>query len=168
MLKGKAKKEDYNFIMYIIQSKLAGWKNKLLNRAGRLTQATSALNFIPSYYMQNSCFPQNVCDAIYRSVKDFIWKGNASSCLPLVGWNKVSRPNRDGGLGVRPTRLCNIALLGKMVWDLTNSPNKLWVQLISQNYCGREEFINCKMKKGSNTWLSVLKARQVLQQGFSF
>lgn len=98
MMKGKVKKEDYNFLLDRIQGKLASWKHKLLNRAGRLTLANSVISVIPSYCMQISWLPQNVCNATDRTVRDFIWKGNTTTYLHLVGWKKVAGTKNEGGL----------------------------------------------------------------------
>jgi len=54
MIIGKVKKEDFNFILDKLNAKLASWKNKLLNKHGRLALATSVINSIPTYYMQIS------------------------------------------------------------------------------------------------------------------
>lgn len=140
MMKGKAKKEDYNFLLDRIQSKLASWKLKLLNRAGRQTLANDVICSIPSYSMQISWLPQNVCNSIDCTVRDFIWKGSASSGLPMVSWKKIARPKQVGGLGVCSARMCNTALLGKLVWDLCNCPSKLWVQILSHKYVSTEGF----------------------------
>lgn len=51
MLKGRAKKEDFNFIIEKMQKRLASWKLKLLNKAGRMTLGQSVLTSIPTYYM---------------------------------------------------------------------------------------------------------------------
>lgn len=39
LFNGRVKKEDFNFLLEKIQSRLSSWKNKLLNKAGRLTLA---------------------------------------------------------------------------------------------------------------------------------
>ena len=41
----------FNFILDKVQSKLAGWKTKLLSRAGRLVLVKSAVAPIADYYM---------------------------------------------------------------------------------------------------------------------
>jgi len=51
---GGMKKVDYEFLIDKVQSRLASWKNKLLNKVGRLTLAKSVLDAIPTYYMQIS------------------------------------------------------------------------------------------------------------------
>jgi len=52
ILKGRAKRNDFHFIIEKMQSRLASWKHRLLNKPGRLTLASSVLSSIPSYYMQ--------------------------------------------------------------------------------------------------------------------
>ena len=52
MLQGRPKRSDFNFIIEKMQTRLATWKNRLLNITGRLALATSVLSSIPSYYMQ--------------------------------------------------------------------------------------------------------------------
>jgi len=36
-----------------------------------------------------------------------------------------------GGLGIRSARDANISLLGKLVWDLIQKNDKLWVHMLS-------------------------------------
>jgi hypothetical protein len=52
MLKGRPKRSDFHFIIEKMQTRLASWKNRLLNRTGRLALASSVLSSISSHYMQ--------------------------------------------------------------------------------------------------------------------
>jgi len=52
ILKGRAKRTDFLFIIDKMQKRLASWKNRLLNKPGRLALASSVLSSIPSYYVQ--------------------------------------------------------------------------------------------------------------------
>lgn len=40
----------------------------------------------------------------------------------------------NGGLGVRPTREADIAMLGKHVWTVIKDPMKHWAQFINAKY----------------------------------
>jgi len=75
ILKGRAKKNDFYFIIEKMQSRLASWKNKLLNKPGRLNLASFVLSSISSYYMQICWLPQSIFDSIDQTPKNFIWKG---------------------------------------------------------------------------------------------
>lgn len=80
MLEGRVKKADFDFIVDKIQGRLVSWKNKLLNKAGRLTLAKLVTSSIPTYYKQVSWLPQSICDQIDRLTIDFIWKGANEKC----------------------------------------------------------------------------------------
>ncbi|PNX58728.1 ribonuclease H, partial [Trifolium pratense] len=86
----------------------------------------------------------------------------------LVGWKKITQPRRFGGLGVRIARFQNVSLLGKLVWEILHSPDKLWVKLFEERYLkGRLPFNN-SVAGGSVVWNSMSKALTVLQDGFTF
>ena len=62
----------FNFILDKAQSKLAGWKTKLLSRAGRLVLVKFAVAPIADYCMQCHSIPIKVCDSIDKMTRDFI------------------------------------------------------------------------------------------------
>ncbi|MCI20983.1 RNA-directed DNA polymerase (Reverse transcriptase), partial [Trifolium medium] len=64
ILTRRAKKSDFLFIIDKMSSRLASWKNRLLNKPGKLALASYILSFIPSYYMQIVWLPQSICDSI--------------------------------------------------------------------------------------------------------
>ena len=72
ILKGRPKWSDFHFIIEKMQSMLASWKNRLLNKAGRLALANSVLSSIPSYFMQTNWLPQSICDSIDQTTRNFI------------------------------------------------------------------------------------------------
>lgn len=55
MLQGRTRNRDFNFILERINSRLAGWKMELLNRA-----AQSVLSSMPIYTMQNLWVPKGI------------------------------------------------------------------------------------------------------------
>lgn len=58
ILAGCVTKSDFAYIIDKIDSRLAGWKSKLLNKAGKITLAISVMTAIPVYSMQNLWVPQ--------------------------------------------------------------------------------------------------------------
>lgn len=143
IFQGRVKKEDFRFIIDKMQSKLASWKNKLLNKAGRTTLVKSVLNAIPSFYMQINWLPSSVCNQIDRISRQFLWQGTSNSGVHLVGWDKVTRAKKEGGLGVRAARDSNMALLGKLVSDMQQNPTKIWVSMLSNKYVKQGNFLDC-------------------------
>jgi len=64
ILKEQSKRSDFHFIIEKMYNRLASWKNRLLNKTGRLVLTSFVLSSIPSYYMKISRLPQNICDSI--------------------------------------------------------------------------------------------------------
>lgn len=167
LLKGRVKKSDFEFIIEKLRSRLASWKLRFLNKPRRLALASLVLNSLPTYYMQMFWLPQSICSLIVRTSRDFIWKGNSGRGIHLVGWDKISLSKKQGGLGVRRARDANTALLGKLVWDLQQHSNKLWVQVLSKKYNIRGNFLSGSKTTGSAIWNSIRKAQNVLREGYS-
>lgn len=69
---GKITKKDYQFIIENIQNKLAGWKTRFLNVAGRTTLAKSSLNVIPTHVMQLSKLPASFTNRVDQIKRNFI------------------------------------------------------------------------------------------------
>jgi hypothetical protein len=168
MISGRTKKEDFNFILDKINSRLASWKNKFLNKPGRVTLAKSVLNSIPTYYMQISWLPSSICSKIDQTTRNFIWKGHTNKGIHLVKWQTITQAKKDGGLGVRLARETNTAMLGKLVWDIQKNTNKPWVQMIKDKYLGNKIFFSTPRSYGSPIWNSISKAKKVLLEGYHF
>jgi hypothetical protein len=88
--------------------------------------------------------------------------------MHLVGWNKITQPCWYGGLGVRIARLQNVSLLGKLVWEILHSPSKLWVNIFKEKYLKGRLIFNASATGGSAIWNSIVKALNMLQDGFRF
>lgn len=71
--------------------------------------------------------------------------------MHLVAWHNVCRSKEGGGLGVKNTRLFNIALLEKWLWRIRTKNIGLWFKVLLEKYeneCGRLEF----EANGSSRW----------------
>lgn len=108
ILKGRLKNSDFLFIIDKMQSRLASWKAKLLNKPGRLALANSVLASIPYYYMQTVMLPAGVTELIDKITRQFLWKGNNDRGFNLVSWSVVTKPRKWGGLGLRRAKDANM------------------------------------------------------------
>lgn len=168
IFKGRVQRADFNFIIDKLWDRLASWKSKLLNKAGRLTLVKSVLTTLPTYYIQLQWLPSSICSHIDRVSRNFLWKGNSDKGIHLVGWGKITLPKKKGGLGVQSSREANTALLGKLVWELHQNPNKLWVSMLLSKYVPNGNFLDYPTKTGSAVWNSVRKAKAVLRAGYTY
>ena len=68
LVPGLLSKKHFEFIIEKMQSHLASWKGRLLNKPGRLVLANSFLQSIPSYTMQAYWLPTGICDEIDAAI----------------------------------------------------------------------------------------------------
>lgn len=164
LLSGRVTCVDFSFIIDKVHSRLAGWKGRLISRAGRVTLAKSVLSSMPIYTMHNLWMPESICDKLYSCIKQFVWGGK--SCH-WVKWDCTSQPLSCEGLGLRPARQVNISMLGKHVWEPFHDLGKLWVRLLSNKYLQDTHILQVEVPSGcSYTWKSILMAANVLKPGY--
>ncbi|CAN1801902.1 Putative ribonuclease H protein At1g65750 [Linum perenne] len=114
IIHGRITKETYGFILDRMRKKLDGWKCNTLSLAGRVTLATTVLNYIPSYAMQTST--------------------GTTRKTHLLSWDVVCRLKTQGGLGLRKAKELNQAYLMKLGWAILKEPEKLWVRVLTNKY----------------------------------
>nr|KYP60619.1 Putative ribonuclease H protein At1g65750 family [Cajanus cajan] len=100
--------------------------------------------------MQIQWLSSYVCEYLDKVSQGFIWKGGGGRGLHMVGWHHVTKERKHGGLGVRIARFQNIAMLGKLIWELLQGSQKLWVKMLTRKYVGNTNLFMASMKPGSN------------------
>ena len=101
----RPRKNDFAFIVDKLRHRLASWKGKLLNKAGRLALAKSVLSSILIYPMQTFRLPTSICDDIDETTGSFLWsKNNVDRGLHLINWEAVIASLSASGLGLRKAR----------------------------------------------------------------
>ena len=94
--------KDYDFLIDRVQSKLRGWKQKLLSHAGREVLIKSTLASIPTYFMSTVKLPNSILAKLNSIIRDFWWGyASGSHHLYLKSWSSFQHPKKFGGLGFR-------------------------------------------------------------------
>lgn len=136
-IKVRVKHSDFGFTLNKLNQRLNSWKNTLLNKAGRTTLATSVLNFISIYYICKflGCLNLSVIKLIKGLETSF---ERVLLTRAFIWWVGILSQNQTNMvalvLGIK-AREANIAMLGKLVWDIQQNSNKLWVNLLKSKYC---------------------------------
>ena len=63
-LVGKSKRNSFNVIKEKLSKKLAGWKEKMLSKAGKEVQLKAIAQAIPTYTMGCFKIPDSLCDGM--------------------------------------------------------------------------------------------------------
>ena len=125
----------YNFVVNKIQNKLAGWRLKLLSKAGKLVLVKSSAAPIVEYFMQCQSLPVKVCNQIDKITRDFLWGSTEEKRrLHLVRWDIVTLTKDLGGLGLHNTKERNNTLLAKLCWRLACNQEAPWANMLVTKY----------------------------------
>lgn len=98
-----------------MNARLASWKTKFLNMAGRSVLAKSTLSSMPTYLIHYIRIPSRITDSINKIQRDFVWESsNEKKKLHLLNWEIHTSDKRNGGLGLHKSDLRNRALYASL------------------------------------------------------
>ena len=159
---------DVNFILDRVKQKLAGWKSNLLSLAGRIVFIQASSSIIPAYVMQCALLPNKILEGIDRINRNFLWGSfEKTRKIHWVGWNKVTKPKKVGGLGLQSAKGRNIALLTKLNWRFHTENESLWAHVIKAKYCSTRR-INSRNSSSLPcfpTWKGITKGSNLFRHG---
>lgn len=115
---------DYGPLLDKLKSKINSWTKNSISYAGRLELIQSVLQGVQCYWMSILPFPLAVIKKIYQTCRNFFW---SSKHCP-VAWNLICTPKECGGLGLRNLHNWNKALLSKLIWNIQNKKDSLWIK----------------------------------------
>ena len=72
-LVGRNKKNTFNSIKDKLRNKLAGWKEKLLSKAGKEVLIKVVAQAIPTYTMSVFKLPDSLCEDLTNMIRNFWW-----------------------------------------------------------------------------------------------
>ena len=80
-------------------AKMEGWKEKLLNPAGKEVLIKAVIQAIPTYAMSILKFPKTFCDSICARIAKFWWANSGKDRgIHWRNWPLLTRSKRNGGL----------------------------------------------------------------------
>ena len=140
--------------------KLAGWKEKMLSKAGKEVLIKAVARAIPTYTM--SCFKiaDSLCDDLTSMIRNFWWGQKVEEKkIAWLRWEKMCEPKSSGGMGFKKLKQFNLALLAKQGWRLQMDHSSLVYRVLKVKYFPRYEFIEASMGNNpSYTWRSIMAA----------
>ena len=139
---GKNKWNTFNNIKEKLGKKLAGWKEKLLSKAGKEILFKTVAVAIPNYIMGCFKIPDSLCDDLTSMIRNFWWgQKSEEKKIPWVSWEKMCEPKAGGGLGFKNLKCFNLALLAKQGWRLQLANDSLAFRVLKAKYFPRCDFV---------------------------
>ncbi|XP_012851712.1 PREDICTED: uncharacterized protein LOC105971405 [Erythranthe guttata] len=163
---GKTKKEIFSFLRDRVWSKINGWGEKQLSKAGKEVLIKAVLQAIPSYIMSCFLLPNGLLLEIESVIRRFWWGSGANRGLAWTSWKELCRSKDQGGLGFRDMRTFNIALLVKQAWRVLTNPDLLLSKIISAKYFPHGYLLSADLgSRPSATWRSIWTVIPYLKMG---
>ena len=110
--------QDWQHVFDKVETRLGGWRARLLSRGGHLILLKAVLAAIPIYYISIFTMPAGVRRRLERIMPSFLWRGSQPDEVQgtvLVAWSIVCWHVTQGGLCIRHLQHTNMALLAKWV-----------------------------------------------------
>ena len=86
--------------------------------------------------------------------------------MAWVGWKKMCKAKRQGGMGFRNLQAFNLVMLAKQGWRLLSNPTSLVAHIYKAKYYPYGDVLRAKL--GSNppyTWRSIFSSLEVIRRG---
>ncbi|KAL5564798.1 hypothetical protein UlMin_027962 [Ulmus minor] len=162
--------KDFNFLVEKLDSKLAGWKSRVLSKAKRLVLIKSIALALPVYTMQSMKLPNSICSKLDALIRNFWWSASKSSRpLCLKAWAEVCQPKQWGGLGFRRMKDLNLSLLAKWAWKLVQGQNSLCCSILNARYLLHTKFLQASQSRGDSPfWKAVMATQEIIRSGSCF
>jgi hypothetical protein len=157
------KKEDWNWLIRKVETRILVWVNCLLSRGGHLVLLKSILESILVYWNSIATIPKGVLDKIRRLCFRFLWVGQKfPGGIHLASWKALSLPKELGGWGLKYIRLFTKSLAGHNMWHLSMG-NSLWIRVMNSKYFPNLFVTDwfrtpVKSSKGSIVWKVLVEA----------
>lgn len=123
---------EYEVFTKKIISRIKIWGSRHLSYSARAVLVNSVLLSLHSYWARIFVLPKGVINDIIAVCRNFLWDGKVvSNRSPPMGWAQLCKSKREGGLGIDDCEKWNTAAFGKLVWDIANKTDSLWVKWIN-------------------------------------
>lgn len=107
--------------------------------------------------------PKKVIKAIETISRTFLWTGGASaSRKALISWEQICMPKSAGRLNILHIQTWNKAAVCKMLWNLCNKEDRLWVKWVRSYYIKGGNVWMCLHKQASWTLQKIFKATKFM------
>ncbi|XP_030453714.2 uncharacterized protein LOC115675253 [Syzygium oleosum] len=161
---GASKKDMFAWILGRVNSKLEGWKEQLISKAGKEILLKTVVQALPQYAMSIFKIPVSVCKAIEQKIANFWWKNSTSRAgMHWKKWEILKTRKDEGGMGFRDLLTFNKAMLGRQAWRLITNPATLWSKIPKGIYFSQKEFWHAeKGTRPSWGWQSLLVGRDAI------
>lgn len=161
------KEEQFQPIMERFVNRCSDWNERYMSHAAKETLVKSVLQALPTYCMGVFKMTQGFCDKYERLIRDFWWgEENGHHKVHWMAWDRMTKPKRGGGIGIRDMSLFNQALLARQAWRLIQRPDSLCARVLKSKYYPHGELIDTVFaSEASPVWRGIEHGLELLKAG---
>ncbi|CAN1177290.1 Putative ribonuclease H protein At1g65750 [Linum perenne] len=118
--------------------------------------------------MQTSVLPSDTCKEIDKRIWSFVWGSSSEERkVHLVSWETICTPKDKGGLGLRHSKVLNLAYLTKLAFLFFRNPDLLWVKVLQGKYFKElaDGLVPSHRACQSALWRGICKAWPLMMMG---
>ena len=168
LFSSRSRSKDFRFLHDKLESRLVGWRSKVLSWAGRATMIKAVASALPCYTFSTSDVPVSVCDKLDSTTRRFWWnpKKESGRYLAWKAWDELCKPKGSGGLGFRKAKKFNEALMAKFTWMVASGFNSPCISALRSKYKVSVDWLHCEPQKyASQTWRAIERLKPLICKG---
>lgn len=125
----------FPWVLARVNTKLEGWKENLISKAGKEITIKKVIQALPRYAMSIFKILVSICKSIEQKVANFWWKNfDSKAGIHRKKWDVLKKRKDEGGMGFRDLLSFNRAMLGKQAWCLAQTQTSLWGRTLKSLY----------------------------------
>ena len=165
----KLNKNDCDLLVDKMLKRVTSWSSRHLSYAGRVTLVNAVLLYLQTYWAQIFLLPKSVLHKITQICRAYLWDRKVYLAKsPPVAWSWVCMLKKNGGLGIRDCITWNMAAVGKLLWQIAQKEDVLWIKWIHNVYVKEQTWWEYKAPPNASwIWKGVCKAKEVLKAGYN-
>lgn len=99
IINGRVDRSTFNELLENTNQQLSKWKANSISQSGRTVLINANLSAKPNYILQSFMLPAMVHKELDRTNRCFLWN-KEPNYTPLIGWDKICKPKKLGGIGL--------------------------------------------------------------------
>ncbi|KAL2902930.1 hypothetical protein RDABS01_028012 [Bienertia sinuspersici] len=160
----KLSRDECELLIHRMTTTISSWQSRHISFAGRLQLVNAVLMSICTYWMQILILLIGVIKEINRIYRKFLWEGHLHGQKPgYVGWNQVCKPKSKSGLGIKDLNLWNNLVVCKIVWQIAEKKEYIWVKWVYTVYIKQQSWWDYQPSiLASWIWRNICSAKKRL------
>lgn len=120
-----------DYCLNYVSKRIASWKGKHVSFPRCIILIRKILSAILVYHMMYMRLSKTAAHKLQQLFKDLLWgfAKNGRCKMPLIAWERITRPKKQGGLDIRLSYFQGVALLARWASHIISNPTFEWTTL---------------------------------------